>query len=355
MSKKLRAVLGGYYGKGNGGDEALLATLLQMLPDYVEPVVLTATPEETSKRYGIETCDRNSALGIYQTFRKSQAFIWGGGSLIQDVTSAVSPLYYAGLMGLAQGMGLKTIAWAQGIGPLQRRTTQWIAQRCFTRCDGVSVRDERSAALLKTWGISGTLAPDPVWALVGQEVPALATISQPRIAITLRSHPLLTPQRLQVLTQGLIALQKATGAIILLIPFQASHDLSIAQAIHTQLPKVSHIFTSEDPRELKGLFQKVDLAIGMRLHSLIMAAAEGCRCFALSYDPKINQLMTQLNIPGWNLGEIPEDSQSITQTWLEVYHQGVGLTTEQISALSDRANLHQEVLKSVLGDNLSNT
>ncbi|NJL90730.1 MAG: polysaccharide pyruvyl transferase CsaB, partial [Coleofasciculaceae cyanobacterium SM2_1_6] len=49
MVKKLRAVLCGYYGKGNGGDEALLATLLQMLPDHVEPVVLTATPKETSQ------------------------------------------------------------------------------------------------------------------------------------------------------------------------------------------------------------------------------------------------------------------------------------------------------------------
>jgi polysaccharide pyruvyl transferase WcaK-like protein len=60
MSKKLRAVLCGYYGKGNGGNEALLATLLQMLPDDVEPIALTATPKETSQRYGVETCDRTS-------------------------------------------------------------------------------------------------------------------------------------------------------------------------------------------------------------------------------------------------------------------------------------------------------
>ena len=348
MSKKLRTVLCGYYGKGNGGDEALLATLLQMLPDYVEPIALTATPKETSQRYGVETCDRNSALKIYQTFRTSQAFIWGGGSLIQDVTSAASPIYYAGLMGLAQGMGLKTIAWAQGIGPLQRGTTQWIAQKCFTRCDGVSVRDEKSAALIKEWGIVGTMAPDPVWALASQEVKELASISTPRIAVTLRSHPLLTPQRLQNLTEGLINLQKTTEATILLIPFQLSQDLPISQAIHEQLPQTSHILTLEDPRLLKGVFQGVDLAIGMRLHSLIMAAAAGCRCFALSYDPKINQLMGQIDMPGWNLADIPSDALEITQTWLDAYHQGKFLSSEQIVGLSDRARRHQELLNSVL-------
>ncbi len=348
MSKKLRAVLCGYYGKGNGGDEALLATLLQMLPEDVEPIALTATPKETRERYGVETCDRNSALKIYQTFQKSQAFIWGGGSLIQDVTSAASPLYYAGLMGLAQGMGLKTIAWAQGIGPLQRGTTQWIAKRCFTRCDGVSVRDEKSAELIKNWGIVGSLAPDPVWALAGQEVPELANISTPRIAVTLRSHPLLTPQRMEILTQGLINLQRITGATILLIPFQLSQDLPISQAIQAHMPQVSHILKLEDPRLLKGVFRGVDLAIGMRLHSLIMAAAEGCRCFALSYDPKINQLMGQLDLPGWNLADLPSDATEITQAWLDTYHQGKFLNSQQINELSDRARLHQKLLTVIL-------
>jgi len=36
----------------------------------------------------------------------------------------------------------------------------------------------------------------------------------------------------------------------------------------------------------------------MRFHSLIMAAAEGCRCFALSYDLKVSQLMEELAMPG---------------------------------------------------------
>ena len=46
----MRAILCGYYGKGNGGDEALLATLLQMLPELVQPVVLSGNPQETRSR-----------------------------------------------------------------------------------------------------------------------------------------------------------------------------------------------------------------------------------------------------------------------------------------------------------------
>ena len=46
----MRAILCGYYGKGNGGDEALLASLLQMLPDNIQPYVLSGNPSETKQQ-----------------------------------------------------------------------------------------------------------------------------------------------------------------------------------------------------------------------------------------------------------------------------------------------------------------
>ena len=39
---------------------------------------------------------------------------------MQDASSSLNPVYYGGLMLLAQMMGLKTVAWAQGIGPLNK-------------------------------------------------------------------------------------------------------------------------------------------------------------------------------------------------------------------------------------------
>lgn len=345
---KMRVVLCGYYGKGNGGDEALLATLLQMLPNHVTPVVLSGNPQQTRDRYHVEACDRMNLFNVLQTLRKSDAFVWGGGSLLQDVTSAISPLYYGGLMILAQQLGLKTIAWAQGIGPLKRDTTIKLARRTFKKCTAVSVRDQGSAALLSEWGIPCTLAPDPVWALESAPVPGLWDLPAPRVAVTLRSHPQLTATRLDNFTRALIDFQKATQTCILLVPFQQSQDLAIAEAVASKLPGVHKVLCLEDPQALKGVFRGVEMAIGMRLHSLIMAAAEGCRCFALSYDPKVSKLMIELDLPGWNLTEIPEKHYVICNTLLECYANGNSLTPEQIHSLIDRALMHQDFLHQVL-------
>jgi polysaccharide pyruvyl transferase CsaB len=343
----MRAVLCGYYGQGNGGDEALLASLLQMLPEHITPVVLSGNPMETRNRYGVEACDRKALQSVLKALKSADAFIWGGGSLLQDATSFASPLYYGGLMGLAQWMGLKTIAWAQGIGPLQRGLSRWVAHQAFAGCQAISVRDRGSATWLKQWHLSGLQAPDPVWALAATPPPPLE-IPGPRVAVALRSHPWLTPERLSCLTQALVAFQTQTQTSLLLVPFQPVQDLAIAQAIQPSLPGPSQIVRLGNPQALKGLFQEVEMAIAMRFHGLIMAAAEGCRCFALSYDPKVSQLMTDLTLPGWELSDLPADPQLICQTWLKCY-EAEGLPPEQRQSLIQQALQHRALLTDVLG------
>lgn len=345
---QIRAVLCGYYGQGNAGDEALLASLLQMLPERVTPLVLSGDPKKTRERYGVQSCSRKALFPVQKALRHSAVFIWGGGSLMQDATSALSPLYYGGLMGLAQQQGIKTIAWAQGVGPLNRQLSRWVARRAFTGCTAVSVRDHASAALLSDWEISPMIAPDPVWAMQGVPVKGLWDLPAPRVAVTLRSHPQLTAERLSNLTRALVDFQKATQTCILLVPFQPAQDLAIAQLIQRQLTGPNHIFALEDPRELKGLFQGVEMAIGMRYHSLIMAAASECRCFAISYDPKVTQLMSELAMPGWELSQLPDDPNLMTQTWLEHYANGEPLSADQVHSLVDRALMHRELLHEVL-------
>jgi len=343
--KSTKAIICGYYGKGNSGDEALLMSLLQMLPKNVEPIVLSGNPQETRQRYQVASCDRASAFPILQALDRADIFIWGGGSLIQDVTSIASPFYYIGLMALAQQKGLKTIAWSQGIGPLKYPWTRSLTKKVLQNCTAISVRDRASAKLLSDWQIPFTLAPDPVFALDGKFVKGLSAIKAPRIAIALRPHPQLTPQRLENLTRAIVSLQTATETSILLVPFQPVKDLQLARYVRDRLPRsAAEIFILEDPRELKGLFRGVEMVIGMRLHSLIMAAAEGCRCWALSYDPKVTYLQEELDLPGWELAQLPEDPNLICTAWLEAYANGDPLSKDKIQFLTDRASINRDLL-----------
>ncbi len=333
---------------GNGGDEALLATLLQMLPKDVQPLVLSANPKATENLHQVEASDRYSVFGLMKVLKRSDLFIWGGGSLMQDATSARNPIYYGGLMGLAQGMGLQTVAWAQGVGPLQRGLSKWIAKQSFQGCSAVSVRDRHSAELLAHWQIESVVAPDPVWALESTPMDMYGDRDSPVVAVVLRAHPALTSCRLATITEALQNLQAQTKAYILLIPFQPSQDQAIAKAIcnalNEKLPKRSQMIIQKDPRKLKGVFRGVDLAIAMRLHGVIMAAAEGCQCSAISYDPKVSYLMDDLCISGWELDRLPDEAQALTDVWMQDLDNKDRAIAPRIHQLKQQAFIHQKIL-----------
>jgi len=96
---KIQAVLCGYYGKGNGGDEALLASYYKCYRLMSHRPVLSGNPEQTRDRYGVETCDRQTFLPVLQALRQSDVLIWVAAAM-QDATSAASPFTMGGLMAL---------------------------------------------------------------------------------------------------------------------------------------------------------------------------------------------------------------------------------------------------------------
>ncbi len=363
---KKRAILCGYYGMGNAGDEALLVCLLQALPPNIEPVVLSKKPIETRDRYQVKTCDRWDLLAVIREMRRSDFFIWGGGSLMQDSSSRVSPLYYGGLMKLAQLLGLRTIAWAQGIGPLHHRSNRWLTRHVLKRCHLVTVRDIASYDLVQNWSIPVTIAPDPVWAMKAEGNIDLSYLNKSnlRVAVNLREHSSLTADRLTIITDALIHFQDRTQCDIVLVPFQESLDLKLAQDLQSKIPNSTLQFI-ESPQILKGLFQQMDLTIAMRLHGVIMAASEGCECFALSYDPKVMSVKQSANLFGTDMTDLEhlathQDNVhslfSIWFQWLRTYegnsNSNMGLTEEfrfkHIQAHIQEAKKHQSLLQQVL-------
>jgi polysaccharide pyruvyl transferase CsaB len=250
---------------------------------------------------------------------------------------------------LAQFLGLKTLAWAQGIGPLNRSISKALSRKTFGGCDRVSVRDEGSQELLTSWGISSLRAPDPVWNLKADDT-VKSDLDPATIAVNLRPHSSLPEIRLDLLIEALKLLQAQINCPILLLPFHRGEDDLLADAIAEilNLGAKVQILKIDDPRQLKAVFAQVRFLIGMRLHSLIMAASMGCSSFALSYDPKVTQLMAHANLPGWELDQLPPTPQEIAHQWERSYRQNHHLDREALTSIQQQVNCHQELLSQLI-------
>ena len=122
----MRALLSGYYGFGNLGDEALLEVIVERTRrrfPSTQLEVLSATPQTTAARYGIAAVQRWDWREIRSAIGRADVVISGGGGLLQDATSLRSLLYYAAILREAIRARRKTMVFAQSIG----RSTSWAA------------------------------------------------------------------------------------------------------------------------------------------------------------------------------------------------------------------------------------
>ena len=147
-----RIVISGYYGSKNAGDEAMLAAMLEVLGD-LEPelhiTVISAAPQDTAKRHGVEAISWLDMSAICKALKKADLLISGGGSLLQNVTSRRSLYYYLAIIKLAEMLGTKVMLYAQGIGPIQGHLARKVMGHIANRVDLITVRDKGSLAELK--------------------------------------------------------------------------------------------------------------------------------------------------------------------------------------------------------------
>lgn len=311
-----RILLSGYYGFGNLGDEAILAAFAQEFASRVDLVVLSADPAMTERAFGVRAIGRTDLGAIQQELRGASLFVSGGGGLMQDVTGMLSVPYYGGLLKLAQWSGVKTLVFGQGVGPLQHWPSRWMVREAFKRCQRVTVRDEDSYRLLKDMGLATERlqqTADPVLCLAGAPSAEIDGILQrcgldplkPIIGVAIRPWESWFELQFKSLSTALTQLSLDSGAQLLLLPFQRPGDERITEELRdclTYRPEDRHgnisvLHEELSPSSMMGLIGRCSLIVGMRLHSLIMAAASGVPSVGLVYDPKVQHLCTQWGFP----------------------------------------------------------
>ena len=97
----MKIVVSGYYGSKNGGDEAMLAAMLEVLREEVSDLqvtIISLNPEYTRHRHNVDAVPMPDIFSIIKKIRAADLLISGGGSLLQNVTSGRSLYYYLAII-----------------------------------------------------------------------------------------------------------------------------------------------------------------------------------------------------------------------------------------------------------------
>jgi len=282
---------------------AIIEGIRSKSTEPVEIAVLSADPEGTEKNYGVMAIPRMSVTEVRKVLRRSDLFISGGGSLIQDATSFRSLTYYLSTIRLARAFGCRVMVLGQGIGPLRRRASRYLSRLVLNQVHLITVRDTQSAELLAELGIRKPpihVTADPAFTLTAcQSHEAAAILSklglmrdEALIGVSLRRWADV-PDIEHIAARALQIIGDRLQAKILMITMHTPNDLDLAKRIQ-QLSASSHIIIQPEPwtpTQLLGVMGRCELIIGMRLHALILAAIAGIPSVGLSYDPKVENFL----------------------------------------------------------------
>jgi len=295
-NKYKNILISGYYGFDNFGDEAILGVLVKKLKEMKMNIrVLSKNPKKTSALYKVDTTLFFCLIQVIHRIRQSDILISGGGSLLQDVTSLKSLLYYLWVINTALFFKKKVIIFAQGIGPINSRFGRFLTKNTLKKCSLVTVRDEKSLFLLRGWGLKPELVCDPLFDLNLQR-----SFHSSKVGVQLRGFKTLKENLLVKLAEQIN--KDFSDKRIEIYSFQDSLDLEVCKKFDAILKSINpgldtKLIYNQTSQEILDKISKVDYMIAMRFHANLIALKYGVKTLAICYDEKVEKLAVEAKIP----------------------------------------------------------
>ena len=299
-------VICGAYGRDNAGDDAILEAIITEIRsiDRDMPItVLSRHPERTRLTYRIPSLHTFHYLAWFRAMGRSRLYINGGGSLIQDVTSTRSLIYYLHSIRTAARRGNKVLMYGCGIGPVNRRANRRQAAKILNRyVDAITLREPNSLEELKAMGVDKPvirLSADPALILspasdtVVDSVMATAGVPLEGryICFAVRQWPGVEEKLPAIRAAAAYAYEKH-GLTPLFLAVEKVKDPELIRRLAEGVTVPHYVITQPGGhRAIIGLLGRMKLVVSMRLHSLIFAAGQGVPLVGLVYDPKVSAFL----------------------------------------------------------------
>jgi len=301
-------VFGGWFGSRNLGDDAILVGLREIMSRAIPGAGITALstdPQYTRDACGVDAVRLQSPRGLLRNreeylsaFRDADAVIVTGGTPIYDYGHVSRAIH----MGLPAVQGKPMILFGVGARPLRSARGRELTRLLLRGASAISARDHYSRRVLAqvtTQPVTVTgdsalyVAPQPT----GVRLERPAAVIAPRLLSP--DHRAHYHAEVSAADAGRIRHMVARAADSL-----AGEGLSVYFApLHTVRPdddrleaaRIRNLMRGEpedldrpaNPGEALSLLASADLVIGLRLHSLVLAASAGTPMASVDYDPKI--------------------------------------------------------------------
>ena len=295
------ALICGYYGYGNCGDELILRCILAgqtARANHLRIGVMTADGTAPEGTVGIKRYHPGQVL---RALRKSGTLILGGGSLLQDATSRRSLSYYLTLIDEAKKRGLAVMLYANGIGPLSD-SALIRCRRVLAKVDVISLRDTESYRKIRAMHlphVKVVQGADPV--LMSPSVRDTSRPTAPRLSLFPRGGK--TGKEETLFCDGVAHLASSLGLDVTVIPMHQKEDGDAAERMAHHIAKTlsgsphSVEARSLSPEETETWIADSALVVSERLHALILAFREGVPSVGIARDPKIGAFLREIGCP----------------------------------------------------------
>ncbi len=335
----MKFVLAGYFGFGNFGDEAILKYAIDILRYYYKEAqidVITQNPYIIKKNFGLNGIKRFDFKAINSVIKNSDFLIFPGGSVLQDVTSIKSILYYLFLISLGLFYKKKVILLAQGIGPINNPIAQKLTKKILKKVSFISVRDEKSFDILNKNSIESELTADLLWAftqkqsskqdeqsVVYGDIPCV--IEKQKVGLQIRNWNSITDEKLEAIAKCVVKAFPKIEFDYKLICLQKNSDeevlIKLGEIIHAMQPKARiELCIPETIEKSVEVLQSMDYMLAMRFHAGLCAINAEKPLLMFSYDPKTEEFCKELGLEFLDITKITEENLMEKIHWLKEFN-----------------------------------
>jgi len=324
MSKtKKKILLIGMYGSGSAGDDAILQSIVEAFPEYAITIT-QGNYNNIGKLFGVKSifCRMYEGISVRVFFSvllssfkilanllASDALMYGGGSLIHDLSAYNLPFLFF-WHAVALLFRKPVIYFGIGIGPVRTKSGSSLCRFFLSRATLLFVRDSRGKAICESLGVKNAiLSHDAVFLRAGKTAPDQALLS--RLGLQERQYVAVSgcgwfqtdnywagktsfEEETRNYADCLRAVHSATG-LPLVYASTNKHDYALGEQLKQFFSQETFLLLPETLSclELQQIFASGELTFGVRMHSIIFTANGFRPFFCAVYDEKVSQLLLQ--------------------------------------------------------------